>query len=241
MEESKMNQLKIISGSLLKTIALLTMLLDHTTAVLLKHYQFFITPLFNLLGTEITPYYLLRGIGRIAFPVYCFLLTEGYTHTRCKEKYATRLLCFAVISEIPWNLEHSGSVFYSGQNVFFTLFLGLCAIYIYDQFKKDRTKQIFSLIAVFCIALVLKADYGVMGVGFVLFLYIMRDNKLLQSLIGCCFFSTPAFVAPAFVLINMYNGKRGYIKGRILQYAFYIIYPLHMIILYLLKLYLIGY
>ena len=232
---------KLLSGSVLKTIALLTMLLDHTSLALLRNINYFTTPFVTVMGFDVTWYQVFRFIGRTAFPLYCFLLIEGYLHTRSREKYGLRLLIFSVISEIPWNLWQNGNFFFSRQNVFFTLFLGLCAIYIYDNFRNDRKKLVYGLLIVFGLSLILKADYGIMGVGFMLFLFIMRKSRLLSGFIGCCFFANPISVAPAFVLINLYNGKRGFIKGRVLQYAFYIIYPVHMLVLYIIKLKYFGY
>ena len=232
---------KLLSGSVLKTIALLTMLLDHTTSIVLRNINYFVTPFVTVMGYGITWYYVFRLIGRTAFPIYCFLLVEGYLHTKSKEKYALRLLVFSVISEIPWDLEHSGKLFSNGQNVFFTLFLGLCAIYIYDNFRSSRSKLVPGLVIVFVTAFFLKADYGIMGVGFLLFLFVMRKSRLLSGFIGCCFFSRPLSVIPAFALINLYIGERGFIKGRPLQYIYYMIYPAHMLVLYFIKLKCFGY
>ena len=115
MEETRsinFDRFRILSGSWLKIIATAAMLIDHVTFVFLSR-----TPvvLFTLFGRTLTLYALLRGIGRIAFPIYAFLITEGYLHTRNKEKYGLRLLIFAVISEICWDLERSGRLFNSGQ------------------------------------------------------------------------------------------------------------------------------
>lgn len=233
---------KILSGSVLKTIALVTMLIDHTAASLLPKMKFAVTPMTIIFGEKITLYFVMRMIGRTAFPLYCFLITEGYRHTRNKKKYALRLLCFAFISELPWDLLHTGKMFSaSSQNVFFTLFLGLAAVYIYDNFSDDKKKMIFGLVAVFALSVVMNSDYGIKGVGFILFMYVLSDNSLIQMLCGCCFFAVPQSVIPAFGLIQMYNGKRGFIRGRFLQYMFYIIYPAHMLILYILKTLWFGY
>ena len=113
---------RFLSNSVLKCIALFTMLVDHVASVLLKSNS---TVLLRLFGRNITLYQSMRMVGRLAFPIYAFLLVEGFYHTQDKKKYGLRLLIFALISEIPWNLEHSGSLFYTKQNVFFTLFLGL--------------------------------------------------------------------------------------------------------------------
>ncbi len=227
---------KILSGSVLKTIALITMLIDHTAATLLVKMSSAVTPLAVIFGEKITLYFILRMIGRTAFPLYSFLITEGYRHTRNRKKYALRLLCFAFVSELPWDLLHDGKMFSMlSQNVFFTLFMGLAAVYIYDKFIDDKKKMIFGLAAVFALSVVINSDYGIKGVGFILFMYALSENSLIQMLCGCCFFAVPQSVIPAFGLIQMYSGKRGYINGRFLQYMFYIIYPAHMLILYILK------
>lgn len=92
----------------LKCIAVITMIIDHTGAVLFPD---------NMT---------LRYIGRIAFPIFCFLLVEGFFHTRDVRKYMLRLGMFAVISEIPYDLAFRDTVIeFEHQNVFFTLFIGV--------------------------------------------------------------------------------------------------------------------
>ena len=88
-----------ISGYWLKLIAVISMLIDHTSAVILE----------QIPGLE-NPAFLMRIIGRAAFPIYCFLLVEGFMHTRDREKYALRLGCFAAGSEIPFDLAFNGKV-----------------------------------------------------------------------------------------------------------------------------------
>ena len=111
-----------ISGYWLKVIAVVSMLIDHTSAVILE----------QIPGLE-NPAFLMRIIGRLAFPIYCFLLVEGFMHTRDREKYALRLGCFAAVSEIPFDLAFNGKVLEVGyQNVFFTLLLGLLTMMAYD-------------------------------------------------------------------------------------------------------------
>ncbi len=232
MEKEKQNNglipksWKILSGSVLKTIALVCMLIDHVAYTM--------PSVFNAvpLGSK-TMYWLMRLMGRISFPIYCFLLVEGFIHTGDRKKYALRLLIFAIISEIPWNLVHSKKLTHPTQNVFFTLFLGLCGIWLYELFKDNRFMQILSLIALMAVSILFKADYGVLGYGFIIMMYALRNEPLLQAVCGCCLHSSTWKAGLAFIPINLYNGQRGWIKGRILQYAFYAVYPVHLFILYL--------
>ena len=116
---------KVFSGSALKMIAVVTMLIDHVGHILLSQYPLAVDVWCEIGEEQISLYWIFRTIGRTAFPIYCFLLTEGYIHTHDRKKYGLNLLVFALISEIPWNLEHVGKIAYPDkQNVFFTLFLG---------------------------------------------------------------------------------------------------------------------
>lgn len=110
-----------ITGSTLKMIAMITMLIDHTSAILVygMSVKLMSYPLYMLSVV-------MRWVGRLAFPIFCFLLVEGMLYTSNKGKYALRLLLFALISEVPFNLAFRGSVWAADyQNVFFTLFIGL--------------------------------------------------------------------------------------------------------------------
>ena len=101
---------RILSGSALKMIAVITMLIDHIGAVLLSMYQPAQKILFTLFGREYTVYLIFRDIGRAAFPIFCFLLLEGFRHTRSRFLYGRNLLLFALLSEIPWNLMFTNTL-----------------------------------------------------------------------------------------------------------------------------------
>ena len=94
---------QILSGSMLKVIACIAMLIDHTGAIVLSQYQPALTNLFYINGRGISAYRIVRDIGRCAFPIFCFLIVEGFLHTHDRRKYGRNLLLFALISEIPWN------------------------------------------------------------------------------------------------------------------------------------------
>ena len=136
-----------ISGSTLKIIALTVMLLDHAAVAILGRILIRQGYLRIMLNTDpaayaawqsenmciLVLYWAMRLIGRLGFPIFCFLLIEGVRHTQNKVKYALRLGCFALISEIPFDLAIRGEILeFSYQNVFFTLFLGMVALCAYD-------------------------------------------------------------------------------------------------------------
>lgn len=226
-----------ISGSSLKLIAVVTMLIDHIAATVLA--RFLIT---GAEGDISTGWYVLyqamRSIGRIAFPIYCFLLVEGFIHTRSRKKYALRLFLFALVSEIPFDLAFSSKVLEFGyQNVFFTLFLGLATIMLLSEAEKRQEWGIGLRILVFAgiivagmlAAYALKTDYSYYGVMCIVVLYLFRGRRVLQVLAGCASFfwwELPAVLA--FIPIYFYNGKRGWN----IKYFFYLFYPVHLLVLY---------
>lgn len=108
------DKMKILSGSMLKVIAVTTMLIDHVASYLIPQKWV----LFTVFGYDVRLYRLMRNLGRWAFPIFAVLLIEGFLHTHSRLKYGISLAAFALISEIPWNLVHTGTLLYQGQNVF---------------------------------------------------------------------------------------------------------------------------
>lgn len=108
----------------------------------------------------------LRYIGRIAFPIFAFLIVNGYRHTRSVQKYMLRLAVFAVISEVPCDLLFRGGICdFSKQNVFVTLFLGLSCIAMIDIVRKRHLLLTLIPVAVFCAAaMAFNCDYGYIGI-----------------------------------------------------------------------------
>lgn len=213
-----------LNGFVLKWIAMLTMLVDHMGAVLFPHLVLF------------------RIIGRLAFPIYCFLLVEGAVYTSNWRKYLGRLLAFALISEIPFDLAFRGRIFdWSSQNVFFTLALGLGAVALVKKwgygFQSWAGAFLLAMAAEF-----LQTDYGGGGVILILIFYLMREHPLAKAL---CFGAEIIFVyggLECYALFSIfpilcYNGKKG--PGG-LKYLFYVFYPAHLLLLYLCGLWLRG-
>ena len=138
---------------MLKVLAMVTMIIDHVGSHLVdRSIIIFETETYTL-----TLYRLMRDIGRLAFPLFCFLLIEGYFHTRNKVRYGVSLGVMAAISEIPFDLEHQNKLFdLHGQNIFFTLLLGYLAICAVEQWK---SKHPILLIPVL-IGIMLAAGFG---------------------------------------------------------------------------------
>lgn len=239
-----------IKGSTLKIIAVLAMITDHIGACILQRIldnygilstaSLGIKAILNLDGNNRTLaiiWWIMRiVIGRIAFPIYCFLLTEGFVHTKNVLKYAIRLLMFAFLSEIPFDLAiYVQPVNILHQNVFFTLFIGLiciCAVsYADNKYNGNIFIKIITASMGMLAAQLLNTDYGAAGVAFILLLYVLRHNRSLQIAVGCIssvILLNEAAAILSFIFIAGYGGERG-LKCK---YIFYIIYPLHLIMLY---------
>lgn len=222
-----------ISAAVLKWIAVVTMLIDH----------FAVAVYWQMAGRDYDIYFVLRRVGRIAFPIYCFLLVEGFFHTRNVAKYLRNCLLFAVISEIPFNMAIFGKVFYlQGQNVYFTLCIGLCALMILNKFKSKHEIQ-YTLLKLIVIALaayageILDVDYHWKGVLFIIMFYYVRNmQEWIRNLAVLCAFAYEVTAPLALIPIHFYNGNR----GRQLKYLFYAIYPLHLLLFGLIRFYLMG-
>ena len=242
-----------ITGYDLKMIALITMLIDHVGAALLWRY-------IEAIGGYqdeilVTIYQLMRYVGRMAFPIYCFLLVEGFLHTRSVGKYALRLGIFALISEVPFDLALNKKVWdMSSNNVFFTLLIGLLLIWgisfveKFFAFWREKELDIFiGGLATFTVGIlmiapalyvaesVLNTDYGMGGVLAILLLYLFRSNRYLAyglAIIALYILSSSSEILALLMLypLSMYDGTR----GQNTKYMFYAFYPAHLLILGLL-------
>lgn len=247
-------QTNTITGSTIKIIAMVAMLIDHVGATLvgriaasrgLPSLYWDDLMLFFQQETGISLVFIVtRLIGRIAFPIFCFLLVEGFFYTKNKYKYAFRLLLFAIISEVPFDLSINAVAFETGyQNVYFTLFLGLCALIalekIKDVFSKNKVLRVLIMIicgAAFTYASdLLRTDYAIVGVLTIIVMYLDRRSRLYQFANGCLVLTAYNIMEVtsfcALPLIKRYNGKRGIN----LKYVFYAFYPAHLLILYIIS------
>lgn len=217
-----------ISSSVLKWLAIITMTIDHIGVVLIEPILYDSSNSISEVNVDWQNIYTIsRLIGRLAFPIFCFLIVEGYIHTRSVSKYAFRLGLFALISEIPFDLASSGQMFdWSSQNVFFTLFLGLLAVWAHDTLIPPFLRIGLPLgLALF--AQLLQTDYQMYGVIFILILFISKSNRLKQAIIGAIYGFAQMTASLAFIPIYFYNGK----KGRGNSKWLYWFYPVHLLIL----------
>ena len=226
---------QVVSGSGLKLLAVITMLIDHLSFFVLRIYPAMWEPLLTIGHRQLTPCLLMQIVGRLAFPIFAFLIVEGYQHTHDRWRYGRNLLVFALLSEIPWNLVHTGTWHCSVQNVFFTLFLGYLGICVIESQRLDLQRRALALLGLLVTSIVLRADYGCSGFGFILMLHMLRGSRLLQAVIGSCMLGSRWLAGLAFIPISMYNGRRGFIQGNLWKYAFYAFYPVHLLVIYLIQ------
>lgn len=224
-----------MTAFLLKIIACITMFIDHIGYVIFDGSSFF------------------NWIGRLAFPIFAFQISQGYIHTRNLKRYAIRLFIFALISQIPFTTFYKNIFDAFAINVIFTLLFGLISIIVYDKVNK-----ILGLLVTICLAVIAQIcdfDYGFYGVAIILLFYMFRNSKPL--LISAFSFATiirygyhivyylvqtsikpsiifefymPSLIATLLsaVFIGLYNGK----KGRDSKYLLYLFYPLHLLLIY---------
>lgn len=261
--EDQIGRFQCLTGNTLKMIAVITMLIDHLCTIVLQW----------LLGNYWAPmiqagtltweqfrridYFIrfdLQGVGTIAFPLFCFLLTEGFQYTKNRKRYIGIMLAFAIISELPFDIgffadysiqEGTFPFYWNYQNVFFTLFLSLVSLAGIEFFstnsgiRTDRIKaaflQIISVAVIAGIAEIICCDYGFMGIFFVAAFYVCRKSRVCQILLFLLVYilttgnQPTGFVLFACMMILLYNGKRGKLKLKYLVYAFY---PVHISLLY---------
>lgn len=260
----KLEKVQFLTGNSLKIIACISMFIDHFSKIFLGA---ILTKLFWKSENGEIPFeqyqsisdfvrLRLYAIGTIAFPIFCFLLVEGFVYTKNRKRYIGSMLIFAFISELPFDLgffselssRHGTFPFYfSYQNVFFTLFLGLVCLSILEKipnFEKGKSRkenikaallQLGTVAIVAVVADFLKCDYGSMGIIFIAGFYFLRENRILQILGFLILYIATTGNQPtictmiAVFLILLYNGTRGKLK---LKYFFYWFYPAHILFLY---------
>ena len=205
-----------MTGFQLKLLAMLAMTADHIGAVFFPEIP------------------LPRWIGRLAMPVLCFFIGEGLRHTRSPRRYLLRLTGFALLSELPFDLAFYGGIEWGHQNVYFTLALGLLALWAIQS--RGMEGWLLALTAALAAEL-LGCDYGMYGVLLILLLdrfHSARSEQLAgAALLNLAFFGlqTQTLSLIALPLLWLYNGKRGRDDRRL----FYLYYPAHLCVLGILR------
>ena len=221
-------------------IALVTMVIDHAAAGMVPYRSAWYKPL--------------RCVGRLAFPIYAFLIAEGALRTRNAGRYLLRLLVFALLAEVPYDRYFHGKwLEFGNQNILFTLSAGLAAILLF-RFTQERWKNsplhllgAIGMIAAGAAAHFLHFDYGWQGVALIFAMYHWRTAfkgsnvyPMLLALLMLLLWqdnSIQLFCVLAIVPLCFYNGERG---RAVNKYVFYAFYPLHIIALLLIRTYIIS-
>lgn len=232
------------TGNGLKLFAMAVMLIDHIACA------------WSLDLVNYDVYYVLRVIGRFAFPIFAYMIAVGARHTHDIRKYLLRLTAFAVLSEVPFDLAFGFAspgqwIEWEHQNVFLTLLLGLLALAFLRFFQKRLGRfymipTVAVLILLMIAANFLNTDYADMGVLSIFLFYVFADKRQgartagfalailvlafdWQTLLNL----TELFAVAALPLILLHNGQKGVKMNRWVFYAFY---PGHLLLLYLLGL-----
>ncbi len=266
-----LNQYRKFNGNMLKVIACITMLIDHVGAA-------FIYPVYaNGVQYGILEfskvkiiYEAMRFIGRSAFPIFCFLLVEGFIHTSNRLRYALSLFSFAIISELPYDLAFNAdksafdlniitsvasnsNSFSNSSNVMFTLFIGFIAMWLIDYVKQhmhlDLINQILGYIAIamistFSILLAnfIHCDYHGYGISLILIIYYFYKYEPFNIIAGYALLATMPNEINAFpaFVLMILYNKKQGRKLGRLKYLFYAYYPVHLITLYIIRCCLYG-
>lgn len=221
-----------LSGSALKILAVISMMADHCAYFLLEHDSALYEPL--------------RCFGRIAFPVFAFLVAEGFANSRNRMRYFLMLVGFGLVSELPWYLLNGAD---GTHNVMFTLALGVAALAMFDRLCEHGPIAFLSVAQTAAAAWWLETDYDWRGVLMIVLFYILRyrtirpwlerrhicfpSQALLQIIFAFPLMAhyglTGAMLAGA--VIFLYDGTRGFIRGKTAKYAFYAVYPVHLLLI----------
>lgn len=205
-----------VSGSTLKLIAMGSMLIDHIGAIFFYSEDFIVI------------YRICRNLGRLAFPIFCFLLVEGFVHTRNLKKYCIRLFLFGIIAEIPFDIAFNQKIYEPQyQNVFFTLAIGIMVLAGIKKWKNNLV-LVWGATLFGCFASILmSSDYSYKGIIMIVLFYWFYESQLLKyTFVALLNLSFQPFAILALIPIHLYNGGR----GMKLKYIFYWFYPIHLLV-----------
>lgn len=231
-----MKNKKGVTGSELKYIAILAMLIDHIAALFIPADE----PL----------YACMKFVGRLTAPIMCFFISEGYHYTKNLKKYFVRLSIFAVISHFAFAFAFNGSFLDANrESMITTLFLCLLAVHVIHF---DKIKLGFKLPLLLLIAYTAQnCDWGAEAVIYTIVFDLARENRKTQIIAysgaaavfkllplikvvmrNPAFIATEGHVLGVFLtipLLLLYNGEKG--GGKYTKWVFYVFYPLHLLLL----------
>lgn len=224
---------RTLTANHIKLIAILAMTADHLAWWLLPSYSF---------NGQFVHF-----VGRLTAPLMCLFIAEGCRYTSNLKRYVVRLFIFAVLSHFPY-IIYFGFKWYSTTSIIFTLLMGLFAVTFY---KKYENKPILSILFIsLCCIVAYRSDWSYIAVLWIVSAYILRDNKRQRILafvvIGLLLYAVPQLLSSGFKVFYpfgfllavpvmlLYDGRRGR-KSIFTKWGFYIYYPLHLLILALLR------
>lgn len=217
-----MKNLRILDTNVLKLIAAVTMLVDHIGFIFFPGKMIF------------------RAIGRIAMPCFAFCVSESCIYTHDRKQYLLRLFLFALLTELPFDLAFYGRIYPSYQNIMFTFFLAVLGITLYERIPNVYAGSICLAVCP-ALAYIFNCDYRFYAVFAVYIYYFLKKYDLrIRELAGTGFLilsrtkGMHAYVFLSLFPLLLYSGK----KGKDLKWFFYLFYPGHLLVLYLIKRYL---
>lgn len=223
----KFKNIQKINGAQLKYIAFASMFIDHFNKAI-------ITPFLTGSGPLVILTTIFDILGRIAFPIFAFMIVEGFFKTKSRWSYLRNILIFAIISEIPYDMFQS-AVFINtwSQNILWGLALGLFTIMVIDKLKekiKKRPLWIFVSILIVALAslgsMLISSDYEYYAIIIIYIYYLFYDKRLLASGLGYIVIIKEIYAILGFATVLLYNGEKGK-QNKILNYLFY---PVHLLI-----------
>ncbi|MBR1572467.1 MAG: conjugal transfer protein TraX [Lachnospiraceae bacterium] len=237
-----------ITSTGLKIIAVIIMLIDHIGASVLERFIMangatdamnsfdFSGPMGNYIIGDV----IVRLFGRLAFPIFCFCMVEGFHYTSSRRNYLSRMALFALISEVPFDFAHKFTAWdFSHQNVFFTFTIAMAGLWLGEIIcekrgpkKGNKLIMVATMVVACIIAYILNTDYDILGILTIYVMYFVRERGRKRTMAWGSLVLTlgnpiefTAFLDV--IILHFYNGKR----GRGMKYFFYIFYPLHLLIL----------
>jgi len=225
------NKIKILNNTSIKLIAFSIMLFNHVGIIFFPNSDIFLK------------------IGEISFPLFAFCIAEGFHYTKNRKKYLRNLLIFALISEIFFDFAFFNKIYWLHQNVLFTMFSSVLFLMIYEKINSinqsisNKTMitnllYILALLTTLLIFLLISTisctDHNTYGLLLIFILYVFRDKPIIKYIFSFIILYISfgyKYSLLSIPIMMLYNGKR----GLNLKYFFYLFYPLHLLILIIIR------